>query len=60
MSGIGKEKNPNKEIPKLSDTGYAEWGLDYGGSLAYSDVDLVIEGGAISNANDEQKEALLI
>ena len=54
-----KRKNPNKETPKLSDSGYAEWGLKYGGGLAYSDVDLISEGGAISNANDKQKEAFV-
>jgi hypothetical protein len=52
-------KNPNKETPKLSDSGYAEWGLNYGGGLAYSDVDLISQGGAISNANDKQKEAFV-
>ena len=59
MSGIGKEKNPDKPIPKLSNEGYANFGLEYGGGLSYSDVDLIKEGQAIGNASPEQKQAFI-
>lgn len=54
-----QRKNPNKEIPTLSNEGYAEFGLEYGGGLAFSDVDLVREGQAIGNATDNQKQAFV-
>src|SRR5210317_1611883 len=54
-----QRKNPDKKIPKLSDQGYAEFGLEYGGGLSYSDVDLVTEGQAIGKATDEQKQAFV-
>lgn len=54
-----QRKNPDKKIPKLSDQGYAEFGLEYGGGLSYSDVDLVAEGQAIGKATDEQKQAFV-
>jgi len=54
-----KRKNPNQNIPKISNEGYAQFGLDYGSGLAFSDVDLIREGQAIGNATDEQKEAFV-
>jgi hypothetical protein len=54
-----QRKNPNKPIPKLSKDGYAQFGLEYGSGLSFSDVDLVKEGQAIGNATDEQKEAFV-
>jgi len=54
-----QRKNPNKPIPKLSDDGYANFGLEYGGGLSYSDVDLVREGQAIGDATPEQKQAFV-
>jgi len=54
-----QRKNPNKPIPKLSDDGYAQFGLEYGSGLSFSDVDLVREGQAIGNATDQQKEAFV-
>jgi hypothetical protein len=54
-----QRKNPNKPIPKLSKDGYAQFGLEYGSGLSFSDVDLVREGQAIGNATDEQKEAFV-
>lgn len=54
-----QRKNPNKSIPKLSNDGYAQFGLEYGSGLSFSDVDLVREGQAIGNATDQQKEAFV-
>lgn len=54
-----QRKNPNKEIPTLSSEGYAQFGLEYGGGLAFSDVDLVREGQAIGSATDNQKQAFV-
>ena len=54
-----QRKNPNKEIPVLSNEGYAEYGLEYGSGLAFSDVDLVREGQAIGSATDNQKQAFV-
>lgn len=54
-----KRKNPDKTIPKLSNEGYANFGLEYGGGLSYSDIDLVREGQAIGNASPEQKQAFI-
>ena len=54
-----QRKNPSKPIPKLSKDGYAQFGLEYGSGLSFSDVDLVREGQAIGNATDEQKEAFV-
>lgn len=54
-----KRKNPDKEIPTISNEGYAQFGLDYGSGLAFSDVDLITEGQAIGNATDKQKEAFV-
>ncbi len=54
-----QRKNPGKAIPQLSDQGYADFGLEYGGGLAYSDVDLVREGQAIGDATDQEKVAFL-
>jgi len=54
-----QRKNPNKPVPKLSDEGYGKFGLEYGGGLSYSDVDLLREGQAIGNATPEQKEAFI-
>jgi|13_taG_2_1085334.scaffolds.fasta_scaffold05630_3 hypothetical protein len=54
-----QRKNPNKEIPSLSNEGYAQFGLEYGSGLAFSDVDLVREGQAIGSATDNQKQAFV-
>jgi len=54
-----QRKNPGKAIPQLSDQGYADFGLEYGGGLAYSDVDLIREGQAIGDATDQEKVAFL-
>ena len=54
-----EKKNPDKPIPKLSNEGYANFGLEYGGGLSYSDVDLIKEGQAIGNASPEQKQAFI-
>lgn len=54
-----KRKNPDKDIPKISDEGYANFGLEYGSGLSFSDVDLIREGQAIGNATDEQKQAFI-
>jgi len=54
-----QRKNPEKPIPKLSDDGYAEFGLEYGGGISFSDVDLIREGQAIGNATEKQKEAFV-
>lgn len=54
-----QRKNPEKPIPKLSDDGYAEFGLEYGGGISFSDVDLIREGQAIGNATEKQREAFI-
>ncbi len=54
-----QRKNPNKKVPVLSDEGYAQYGLEYGSGLSFSDVDLVREGQAIGNATDNQKQAFV-
>lgn len=54
-----QRKNPEKPIPKLSDDGYAEFGLEYGGGISFSDVDLIREGQAIGNATEKQREAFV-
>lgn len=54
-----QRKNPDKPIPKLSDDGYAEFGLEYGGGISFSDVDLIREGQAIGNATEKQREAFV-
>ena len=54
-----QRKNPNKPTPKLSNDGYAQFGLEYGSGLSFSDVDLIREGQAIGSATDQQKEAFV-